>query len=94
MESKALPVILRKFVFQDSIVGLPDSCVDQDIDANQDLAAVRLLQVDASEHIPAAIPGYFVMSSAPPNIETAADMDISEVRKAAQGVRDIAKYLY
>ena len=69
MESKPLPVILRKFVFRKSISKEHDAYVDHDIDAGQDTAQVRLVQIGTPEGKRASIPGYFVMSSAPPNIE-------------------------
>ena len=94
MESKPLPVILRKFVFRDELLQEHDFYVDQDIDAGQDAAQVRLAQIGTLVGKQAAIPGYFVMSSAPPNIENANEMQESEVQAAAQGVREIACYLY
>ena len=94
MESKPLPVILRKFVFRDALSKEHDAYVDHDIDVGQDAAQVRLVQVGTPEGEQTSIPGYFVMSSAPPNIENATEMQESEIQAAARGVRDIARYLY
>ena len=94
MESKPLPVVLRKFIFREAL--LPDhaSYLDQDIDADQDDAQVRLAKIGTPERKHASIPGYFVMSSAPPNIETANEMQESELQDAALGVQEIARSLY
>ena len=94
MDSKPLPVILRKFVFRDALLKEHDAYVDHDIDAGQDAAQVRLVQVGTPEGEQAPIPGYFVMSSAPPNIENAKEMQESEIQAAARGVQEIARYLY
>ncbi|MBT9317024.1 alpha/beta hydrolase [Leptothoe spongobia] len=94
MESKPLPVILRKFVFRDALLREHESYLDQDIDAGQDAAGVRLVKIGTPIHKPVSIPGYFVMSSASPNIETAKEMQESELQASALGVKEIASYLY
>ncbi|MGD1853240.1 MAG: alpha/beta hydrolase [Leptolyngbyaceae cyanobacterium] len=94
MEPKALPVILRKFIFRDEVSPDDRSYLDHDIDQGQDEAAVRLSKIGAPGANHSPIPGYFVMSSAPPNIEEAKEMQPSEVQDAAQGVSEIASYLY
>lgn len=95
MESKALPVLLRKFAFRDDLSQEHDAYLDQDIDSGQDAAQVRLLKIGAPPvRRQASIPGYFVMSSAPPNIEHASDMHETELQDAAGGVKEIANYLY
>ncbi|MBX2866193.1 MAG: alpha/beta hydrolase [Leptolyngbyaceae cyanobacterium MAG.088] len=94
MDSKPLPVILRKFVFRDVLSQEHDLYLDQDIDAGQDAAQVRLVKIGSREREQAAIPGYFVMSSAPPNIETAEALQEAELQDAARGVKEIAKHLY
>ncbi|MEM7066106.1 MAG: alpha/beta hydrolase [Cyanobacteria bacterium P01_B01_bin.77] len=94
MEPKALPVILRKFVFRDQVSPEDLSYLDQDIDHGQDATAVRLSKIGAPGANHSSIPGYFVMSSAPPNIEDADERQPSEVQDAAQGVSEIASYLY
>ncbi|MFG6105438.1 alpha/beta hydrolase [Leptothoe sp. EHU-05/26/07-4] len=94
MESKPLPVILRKFVFRDELSQDHESHVDQDIDAGQDASQVRLVHIGTPERKRASIPGYFVMSSAPPNIENAKAMQESEMQAAARGVKEIARHLY
>ncbi|MEM7796780.1 MAG: hypothetical protein AAF579_20280 [Cyanobacteria bacterium P01_C01_bin.118] len=94
MESKALPVQLRRFVFQDVLSQEHDVYLDRDIDGGQDAAKVRLLRIGAPDHQQSSIPGYFVMSSAPPNIENAREAQESELREAAQGAKELASYLY
>ena len=94
MESKPLPVMLRKFVFREAILPAYKSCLDQDIDAGQDSAQVRLVKIGTPVQDPVSIPGYFVMSSAPPDIETATDMQNAELQAAALGVKEIASHLY
>lgn len=94
MESKPLPVILRKLIFREALSQAHESYLDQDIDAGQDDAHVRLAKIGTPEHKQASIPGYFVMSSAPPNIETANEMQESELQDAARGVQEIARSLY
>ncbi len=94
MESKPLPVILRKFVFRDALLPGYECYLDHDIDAGQELAQVRLVKIGTPEQEQVSIPGYFVMSSAPPNIETAEEMEESELQASARGVKEIAKHLY
>ncbi|MBE9065235.1 alpha/beta hydrolase [Leptolyngbya cf. ectocarpi LEGE 11479] len=94
MKPKALPVVLRKFIFRDEVSPEDMAYLDQEIDHGQDNAAVRLSKIGAPGAHHSAIPGYFVMSSAPPNIEDAKAMQPSEIQDAAQGVAEIASYLY
>ncbi|ESA38394.1 2-c-methyl-d-erythritol 4-phosphate cytidylyltransferase [Leptolyngbya sp. Heron Island J] len=94
MESKPLPVILRKFIFREALSQEHESYLDQDIDAGQAAAQVRLAKIGTPERKKASIPGYFVMSSAPPNIETAKEMQESELQDAARGAQEIARSLY
>lgn len=94
MESKPLPVVLRKFIFCDALPQNHASYLDHEIDAGQDDAKVRLVKIGTPACEQSAVPGYFVMSSAPPNIETANEMQESELQAAALGVREIASYLY
>ncbi|NEP61347.1 MAG: alpha/beta hydrolase [Symploca sp. SIO2G7] len=94
MQNKALPVVLRKFIFQDAVSPQDAPFLDQDIDHGQENANVRLVKIGAPAAAGEAIPGYFVMSSAPPNIENAIAMKESEVQDAARGVQEIAQYLY
>ncbi|MEO0350072.1 MAG: alpha/beta hydrolase [Cyanobacteria bacterium P01_A01_bin.15] len=94
METKALPVILRKFVFRDTLSPGDMPFLDQDIDAGQEAAQVRLIKPGAPSTHQTQIPGYFVMSSASPNIENAEEMNEPEVQEAAQGVMQIARHLY
>ena len=92
--TKALPVVLRRLAFRDSWLeqDLPD--LDDDIDKEEQNATVRLVRIGVPIPQPAHIPGYFVMSSAPPNIENAKEMDKAERDDAADGVQEIARYLY
>ncbi|MEM6255420.1 MAG: alpha/beta hydrolase [Cyanobacteria bacterium P01_D01_bin.156] len=94
METKPLPVILRKFIFREAISSQAVDYIDQDIDHSQDDAQVRLIKIGAPTENQVSIPGYFVMSSAPPNIENANELQESEIQAAAQGVQEIARYLY
>lgn len=94
MTNKPLPVILRKFVFRDTLSRQDIPYLDQDIDHNQDAASVRLIKIGSATASQSQIPGYFVMSSAPPNIENARELQESELQDAAQGVQEIARHLY
>ncbi|NEQ49357.1 MAG: alpha/beta hydrolase [Leptolyngbya sp. SIO3F4] len=94
MDNKALPVVLRKFIFRDVLSREHEPYLDNEIDAGQNQAHVNLIKIGAPPHKQAAIPGYFVMSSAPPNIEYAQEMQESELQDAARGVQEIARYLY
>lgn len=94
MANKPLPVILRKFVFNDTVSLQDAPYLDQDIDQGQDSAPVRLIKIGAPSENASKIPGYFVMSSAPPNIENAKELQESELQDAAQGVQEIARHLY
>lgn len=94
MANKPLPVVLRKFIFQDAISRQDASFLDQDIDKDQAEANVRLIKIGAPSATAEPIPGYFVMSSAPPNIENAKEIQESEVQSAARGVQEIAQHLY
>lgn len=91
---KPLPVVLRQFAFQDRLSHRDLKFLDQDIDAGQDTAQVRLLRIGAPGADAASVPGYFVMSSASPNIESHKDLQEAEVKEAAQGVQAIARHLY
>ncbi len=53
-----------------------------------------LLDMDDPHGTPGTSPGYFVMSSAPPNIEEARESDESLQRQAQKGVKEIADHLY
>ncbi|MEO0537309.1 MAG: alpha/beta hydrolase [Cyanobacteria bacterium P01_A01_bin.123] len=83
---KALPFIIQKFIFRD----------DPAVQANefQDDNLVQLVDMEAYPEAQAAIPGYFVMSSAPPNIEEAKEAEPDDMRHAAQGIAEIAAHLY
>ncbi|MEA5464188.1 alpha/beta hydrolase [Leptothoe sp. PORK10 BA2] len=100
MANKPLPVILRKFVFRDTLLPHDVPYLDQDIDRGQDSAAVRLIKIGsaASQTLKpenqGKIPGYFVMSTAPPNVEETKELQESEWQDAAQGVQEIARHLY
>lgn len=94
MDNKPLPVILRKFMFREAISPQDVSYIDSDIDKGQDDARVRLSKVGAPAANQVSIPGYFVMSSAPPNIENAKELQESELTDAAAGVQEIARHLY
>ena len=94
MANKPLPVILRKFIFNDTVSSQDVPYLDQDIDHGQDAAQVRLIKIGAPSPNASKIPGYFVMSSAPPNIENVKELQASELQDAAQGVQEIARHLY
>ena len=94
MANKPLPVILRKFIFNDTVSPQDVPYLDQDIDKAQDSAQVRLIKIGAPSSNVSKIPGYFVMSSAPPNIENAKELQESERQNSAQGVQEIARHLY
>ncbi|MEO0396293.1 MAG: hypothetical protein AAF243_09975 [Cyanobacteria bacterium P01_A01_bin.137] len=94
MANKPLPVILRKFIFNDAVSPQDAPYLDQDIDHGQDAAQVRLIKIGAPSPNASKIPGYFVMSSAPPNIENAKELQESELQDADQGVQEIARHLY
>ncbi|MEO0869178.1 MAG: alpha/beta hydrolase [Cyanobacteria bacterium J06642_11] len=94
MDAKPLPIILRKFIFREDISPQHASYIDQDIDREQENTPVRLIRLEAPDIPQVSIPGYFVMSSAPPNIENAQELRKSEVTAAAAGVKEIARHLY
>lgn len=47
MANKPLPVILRKFIFNDTVSPQDVPYLDQDIDKAQDSAQVRLIKIGA-----------------------------------------------
>ena len=55
---------------------------------------VEITEIDDTDKVDVAIPGYFVMSSAPPNIEEAEEASPAVQQQAIAGVQDIAHQLY
>ena len=74
-----LPFTIQKFVFEPG--NLP-KIVDLGLDP------------DSHAGLEGSIPGYFVMSSAPPNIEEARESDATLQAQAIQGIREIADRLH
>lgn len=58
----------------------------------ESLAAI--VEMDDASGVEGNIPGYFVMSSAPPNIEEAVEDSETTQRQAAQAIDDIADHLH
>ncbi|MEM6426559.1 MAG: alpha/beta hydrolase [Cyanobacteria bacterium P01_D01_bin.128] len=84
---KILPFIVQKFVFRDQPGVEPQHCKDKNL--------VQLVDIAACPDTQANIPGYFVMSSAPPNIEDPqTEEEIEGARQAVQGIQEIAQHLY
>ena len=54
----------------------------------------NIVNVDDPSGTPGTIPGYFVMSSAPPNIEEAEEANETLQQQAQQGVKEIADHLH
>lgn len=75
---KSLPFIIQNIVFK------PDGQV----------AIVDIGDQSERSSQSVAIPGYFVMSSAPPNIEEAQETSQEVMEKAATGIEEIADCLY
>lgn len=55
---------------------------------------VILAEIGTTQGQEGVVPGYFVMSSAPPNIEEAVEASPSVQEQAAQGIDEIAEHLY
>jgi hypothetical protein len=55
---------------------------------------VDIVDLGAEADAGAAIPGYFVMSSAPPNIEEAQELSPETRQQARAGIAEITEYLY
>ncbi len=53
----------------------------------------QLVPIDSSQGVEGKIPGYFVMSSAPPNIEEAGKVDETLQKQAIQGLEEIVERL-
>jgi pimeloyl-ACP methyl ester carboxylesterase len=88
---KPLPFTVERLVFRDdpSVQHLafePDKAGEN--------AAVQLVEMLGSPPGKAAIPGYFVMSNAPPNIEEACESVPKDIENAEQGLEEIADHLY
>ena len=83
---KALPFTIQKFIFCD------DPAVQASTESDQ--SRVQLVEMDAYPNVQAPLPGYFVMSNAPPNIEEAREADAEDMRQATQGIAEIAGHLY
>ncbi|MBU6229210.1 MAG: alpha/beta hydrolase [Cyanobacteria bacterium REEB459] len=73
-----LPFTIQKFVFKQT---------DQ-------LEQTDLVAIDADQGVDGRIPGYFVMSSAPPNIEEASKADQALQRQAFLGLEEIVERLH
>lgn len=83
---KTLPFIIQKLVFRDD-PALPSTSFEDD-------HPVQLVEVEACPKPQAAIPGYFVMSNAPPNIEEAQESKPEDNHNAVRGISEIAQHLY
>lgn len=55
---------------------------------------VQIVDIDSGQGQGGQVPGYFVMSSAPPNIEDAQESSPSAQEQASQGIEEIARTLY
>ncbi len=60
----------------------------------QQESLAQIVDIDDASGVGGTIPGYFVMSSAPPNIEEAVEANETIQRQAAQGIDDIADHLH
>ena len=54
----------------------------------------KIVNIDDTSGGEGTIPGYFVMSSAPPNIEEAKEVDETLQQQAAQGLQEIVNHLH
>ncbi|MBE9140282.1 alpha/beta hydrolase [Nodosilinea sp. LEGE 07088] len=54
----------------------------------------NIVEMDDVSGVEGQVPGYFVMSSAPPNIEEASEASEVNQRRAALGINSIASYLH
>lgn len=107
---KSLPFLIQKFVFRDDPAlqrfGEPPSAspapppeqkvpyFQERADRKDDNPMVRLINsLDGTPTRP-AVPGYFIMSNAPPNIEEACESKLEDLKNADQGIEDIADDLY
>lgn len=59
-----------------------------------DESLAQIVDIDDASGAEGKIPGYFVMSSAPPNIEEAEEASETIQRQAAQGIEDMADHLH
>lgn len=57
-------------------------------------SAVTIVDMGVAQGVEGEVPGFFVMSSAPPNIEEAEEARPQVQQQAAQGVEEIAQHLY
>ena len=55
---------------------------------------VKIVDIDLAHESEVPVPGYFIMSSAPPNIEEAVESSPQVQELATKGVNDIARHLY
>jgi hypothetical protein len=55
---------------------------------------VEIVNIDAAAEPEAKIPGYFVMSNAPPNIEEAKESAPEVLEQATRGIEEIANHLH
>ncbi|MEM7772614.1 MAG: alpha/beta hydrolase [Cyanobacteria bacterium P01_A01_bin.37] len=94
---KTLPFIIQKIVFRD------EPAIQSASNTFKDDHPAQLVNIEDCSKTQASIPGYFVMSSAPPNIDEKSDEpDISaqrlniqnENRNAVLGIKEIAQHLY
>ncbi len=60
----------------------------------QQESLAQIVDIDEASGAEGNIPGYFVMSSAPPNIEEAVEASETIQRQAAQGIDEIADHLH
>lgn len=98
---KLLPFIIQKLVFRSdpaiqSILQAantqpPEHYLKKQINDNYDVLLMEMPDGDQSQ---ATIPGYFVMSNAPPNIEESVELNPDDYDNAQQAIQEIVEHLY
>lgn len=90
---KVLPFLVQKFAFRDD-PALEALDWTQPYLSSQANKQILLLSMEDGAQTQAKAPGYFVMSSAPPNIEEALETKESDIKNANLGIREMAAHLH
>lgn len=90
---KPLPFTIQKFVFWDDPSLSSTNVYPEYLEAQKDYL-VQLVKVKDGHNARAAIPGYLVMSSAPPSIEEAKESTEEDTLNAKAALDEIADHLH
>ncbi|HEY9761543.1 MAG TPA: alpha/beta hydrolase [Trichocoleus sp.] len=90
---KTLPFTIQKFVFRDDPSRSSTNVYPKYLEDQKDYF-IQLANIKDTCNARAAVPGYLVMSNAPPNIEEARESVEEDILNARSAIEEIADHLY